>query len=387
MRRTLISAIGILVVLAFAAGVGARTIVSAPALDAKAIDARNLAPSGIRVSGNRLVDGHGAQIRLRGVNRSGTEYACVQGWGIFDGPSDAASVQAISSWRVNIVRVPLNEDCWLGVNGLNPAYSGASYRDAIVAYVKLLHRYGMYAELSLMWGAPGSNRATSQPMAPDASHAPAMWTSMASTFRHDRNVILAPWGETGTGWTCFMRTGCSDEAVYGPQNAHYQTASMQQAVDRMRGAGYSGVIAIPCIDYANACGRLPNGSLFGGSSWLASRPRDPARQLIAEAHVYGKNACDTTACLDSSMAPVAKVVPMIFGETGETYDSSDCGSRYISTFINWADRHGVGYEAWTWDTWGNCGVLIKDYKGIPYSGYGRWLHMHYTARAGAQPGQ
>src|SRR5439155_861798 len=52
----------------------------------------------VHVQGTRLVDSAGRPIRLRGVNRSGTEYACAQGWGMFDGPSDSASVQAIASW-------------------------------------------------------------------------------------------------------------------------------------------------------------------------------------------------------------------------------------------------------------------------------------------------
>ena len=374
MRQILLGAIGVLL-----------SIVLASVAEARTTHGHKLAPGGLRVSGNRLVNSNDARIQLRGVNRSGTEYACVQGWGIFDGPSDAASVKAISSWRVNIVRVPLNEDCWLGINGVNPAYSGANYRDAIVAYVKLLHQYGMYAELSLMWGAPGRYRATYQPAAPDESHSPTMWASMAHTFKGDHNVILAPWGETTIGWKCFMRTGCNNQATFGPRQARYRTASMQQAVDRIRGAGYKGVIAISCIDYGNACGSSPDGSLYRGSTWLRSRPTDPARQLIAEAHVYGKNACATTACFNSSMGPITKVVPLLFAETGETYDASDCGSHYISSFMDWADHHGVGYEAWTWDTWGNCGALIRDYRGTPYSGYGKWVHTHYAARATTGP--
>ena len=373
MRRLLLGTIGVLL-----------SVMLASVAQAKTAHVRDLAPGGLRVSGNRLVSGNDARIQLRGVNRSGTEYACIQGFGIFDGPSDVASVKAIASWHVNIVRVPLNEDCWLGINGVKPAYSRANYRRAILAYVKLLHQHGMYAELSLMWGAPGSNRATYQPPAPDASHSPAMWTSMAQTFRRDHNVILAPWGETTVGWTCFMRTGCDNQATFGPQQTHYRTAPMQQAVDRMRRAGYKGVIAIPCINYANACGRSPDGSLYRGSTWLRSRPKDPARQLIAEAHVYGKNACSAPACFDSSMAPITKVVPLLFGETGETYDASDCGSRNISSFMNWADRHGVGYEAWTWDAWGNCNALIRNYRGTPFSGYGRWVRTHYAARANAR---
>ena len=61
---------------------------------------------------------------FHGVNRSGTEYACVQGWGLFDGPNTAQSVAAIARWHVNIVRVLLNEDCWLGINGIKPQYAG-----------------------------------------------------------------------------------------------------------------------------------------------------------------------------------------------------------------------------------------------------------------------
>jgi len=334
--------------------------------------------TGIRVSGNQLVNGNGDAVHLQGVNRSGTEYACVQGWGIFDGPNDAASVEAIASWKVNIVRVLLNEDCWLNINGINQQYAGQNYINAIVNYVNLLHQYGMYAEVSLIWGAPGKYQATYQPAAPDEDHSPAMWSSMASTFASDPNVILAPWGETTVGWKCFMKKGCDNQATYGPHNKYYLTAAMQQAVDLMRSAGYNGVISIPCIDYANACGKI-DGSDYGGSTWLKSRPSDPDNQLIAEAHVYGLNLCDTVACFNSSMRPIAKVVPMIFGETGETYNGSGCTPQYISTFMNWADGHGIGYEAWTWDTWGGCGVLIKNYNGAPGPPWAAWVKRHYRS--------
>jgi endoglucanase len=337
--------------------------------------ARKTQLTGLKVAGNRIVDGAGNPVALHGVNRSGTEYACVQGWGIFDGPNDAASIKAIASWNSNIVRVLLNEDCWLNINGIKPQYAGANYINAVVAYINLLHKNGMYAEISLIWAAPGSYQATYQPDGPDEDHSPAMWSSMASTFKNDPNVILAPWGETTTGWSCFMH-GCDNEATYGPNNAHYKTAGMQQAVNLMRAAGYTGIISIPCIDYANVCNNYGSSN---GPTWLNSHPTDPAHQLIAEAHVYGKNVCDTVACFNSSMAPITKQFPLIFGETGETYDASDCSPQYISTFMNWADRNGVGYEAWTWDTWGGCGVLIKSYAGTPSSPWAQWVKAHYLA--------
>ncbi|MBV8491538.1 MAG: cellulase family glycosylhydrolase, partial [Candidatus Eremiobacteraeota bacterium] len=340
------------------------------------------------VSGNHLVDGNGKTVHLHGVNRSGTEYACIQGWGIFDSPNSAASVAAMGTWHVNVVRVLLNEDCWLDINTTgtyttNPKDMGANYRNAIVSYVNLLHKNGMYAEVSLIWGAPGTYQATYQPGGPDEDHSPAMWSSMASTFKNDPNVILAPWGETITDWNCFMH-GCDNEATYGPKNQPYQTAGMQQAVTLMRQAGFKGPISIPCIDYANACGTLPAGSEYDGSTWLKSHPNDPLHQLVAEAHVYGKNTCDTTQCLNSSMAPIVKQFPLIFGETGETYDGTDCNSSYVSTFMNWADAHGVGYEAWTWDDWppapsAPCAVLIKNYSGTPQSPWAAWVKTHYLS--------
>src|SRR6266487_7024787 len=63
----------------------------------------------VHVQGNRLVDAAGRAVRLRGVDRSGAEYACAQGWGMFDGPVDSAAVAAIASWHATAVRVPLNE--------------------------------------------------------------------------------------------------------------------------------------------------------------------------------------------------------------------------------------------------------------------------------------
>jgi endoglucanase len=367
--------------LLFASCSGNSSTGSLPARDASAIIRRPSGLNGLKVSSNQLVDGYGNAVYLQGVNRSGTEYACVQGWGIFDGPNDAASIQAIATWNVNVVRVLLNEDCWLNINGIKKQYAGKNYISAIVDYVNLLHQHGMYAEVSLIWGAPGTYQATYQPDAPDEDHSPKMWSSMAAAFKGDPNVILAPWGETTVGWKCFMKKGCDNEATYGPSNAFYKTAAMQQAVNLMRKSGYHGVISIPCIDYANACGKI-DGKNYNGSTWLRSRPKDPDTQLIAEAHVYGNNLCDTESCFDSSMRPITKVVPLIFGETGETYQGSDCYPNYIPTFMDWANKNGVGYEAWTWDAWTSqqCGVLISDYNGTPANQWAAWVQTHYLSR-------
>jgi hypothetical protein len=132
----------------------------------------------VRVSGNRLVDGNGDPVRLLGVNRSGTEYACIQGWGIFDGPSGDGSIAAMKSWKIDAVRVPLNEDCWLDINGVADRYGGKSYRHAIAAFVGRLHDAHLVPTLELHWSAPGHTRrpaSASCPTARTASPSGSPW--------------------------------------------------------------------------------------------------------------------------------------------------------------------------------------------------------------------
>ncbi|HVA90589.1 MAG TPA: cellulase family glycosylhydrolase, partial [Chloroflexota bacterium] len=119
---------------------------------------------GLHVQGNRLVNASNQPVTLRGANRSGTEYSCLGGPNFADGPTDAASVQAMASWGLNTVRVPLNEDCWLGINGV--AVGGAIYQQDIKSWVDTLTQNGMYVILDLHWSAPGGARAVGQqPMA------------------------------------------------------------------------------------------------------------------------------------------------------------------------------------------------------------------------------
>jgi hypothetical protein len=53
----------------------------------------------------------------------------------------------------------------------------------------------------------------------------------------------------------------------------------------------------------------------------------------------------------------------------------------MQTFLDWATAHGVGYAAWTWDTWGNCEALISSYNGTPLHDYGSWVKGYYAGVA------
>jgi hypothetical protein len=317
---------------------------------------------GLHVSGNQLLDASNKLVRLHGVNYSGTEYACIQGWGIFDGPSDDASVSAIRSWNTNVVHIGLNEDCILGINGVAAAYSGSNYMNAIVAYVNKLHAHGMYAEVSLMWAAPGTQKALDHPAILDADHAAAALKAIANAFKNDPKTFIGLQSEPhAITWACWKNGGSSCSGL------GYTALGMQGALDAVRSTGATNVVTASGIDYANNL-----------SAWLANKPSDSRNQLMAEAHVYGGNSCASTSCFNTNYLPVANSVPLVFGETGNSYDDSSCGSSNVSAFMGWADSHNVGYEAWVWDTWGTCGSLISDFNGTPANAYGSFVKSHYA---------
>src|SRR5262249_14367079 len=105
----------------------------------------------LHVAGNELVSATGQHVVLHGVDRSGTEFMCAHGAGIFDGPSTTASLQTIDSYAITAGRVPLNEACWNGDSLVKAAYAGAPYRQAVTAYVNRLTAAGMVAVVDLHW--------------------------------------------------------------------------------------------------------------------------------------------------------------------------------------------------------------------------------------------
>jgi hypothetical protein len=322
------------------------------------------AAPGLRVAGNRIVDARGRTVVLHGVNRSGTEYACIQNNGIFDGPSDQASVAAMAGWHINAVRVPLNEDCWLGINGAPVAYSGAAYQNAIVAYVNLLRRNGLIAILDLHEIAPGTRQATQQEAMPDADHAPAFWRSVAVTFKDDTYVLFDLFNEPhDVSWSCWLNGGSASVCGTG-----YAVAGMNALISAVRGTGATNVVLAGGLAYANDL-----------SQWLANRPTDPAGNLAANWHVYNFNACNAAGCYDATAAPVAARVPLVADEIGET----DCAHGFIDTLMAWLDAHDSGYLGWAWDTYG-CSrfpALISSYDGTP-TNFGIGLRDHLAALNG-----
>ena len=336
-------------------------------------------PLSIAVNGNHFVNQDGHTVILRGANTSGTEYACVNERSIFDGAQEASagSIAAMRSWGFNVARVQLNESCWLGVQRVNPSYSGQVYRQAIEQYVAALNAAGMYVIVDIHWSSKGGNRkATRQLPMPDERYAPALWTSVANTFKDNSAVIFDLFNEpypnrntdSAASWKCDL-DGTAGGTCKG---FGYQAAGMQQLLDVVRSTGARNVV-------------LAGGPQYAGDldHWLQYEPVDGRGQLAASIHIYWNtpsqpnySPCYSTSCWSGVLAPLAAQVPIVVGEFGEL----DCGDSLYPPFLDFADQHGISYLGWAWFA-GSCTgepSLITSYDGTPTS-YGIGYKQHLAS--------
>jgi hypothetical protein len=382
-------------------------------LAATAAGSAAAAPLSIRVEGNHFVNGEGQAIRLLGVDRTSSEYACADDYAFDDGHYDDADAAAIASWNANAVRVPLNEDCWLDTNlPAGDPYGGGAYQHEIEGYVADLNAHGIYAILDLHWTAPGAQTALEQQPMPDRSHSVAFWESVATAFKANPAVVFdlfnEPYDPTDprsgedqnagdkVTWECW-ETGRKPAMIGGGQTepcltqayddsgnktSRYEIAGMQSLLDAVRKVGATQPVMVGGLNYANDL-----------TQWADHAPDDPLNQEAASFHNYqGEGKCDNVGCWETQIAPVAANVPVVTGEFAEdNYGEPGCAasrSGFDDEYMSWADAHGVSYLAWAWfvpdpvmvgeDTCSRY-YLIGDYSGTPASVNGIAVHSHLLA--------
>jgi endoglucanase len=334
---------------------------------------------GIAVRGNELVATSagklgvervraGSRIVLRGVNFSGAEYACLQEHSFWDNPKgNEATVEAMLTWHSNVVRIPLDEECWLGINGAPKRYSGARYARAIANFVDLANASGLIAEVDLHFGAGGSGlpKNDSYPGL-DADHAPAFWRSVAATFSQNHSIIFNLINEPYiTSWRCYLKGGCETPPV--GRLGKWKVVGTQSIVDTIRATGAANPIIVAGLNYSNNL-----------SHWLQYAPSDPEHAVIAGAHVYFDDlGCEDAACWTRELGAIEDAgYPVVVDEFGEF----DCGHAKIDRLMDWADARSpqIGYWAWSWNPF-SCArgpSLITNDAGDPTHTYGSGFEAH-----------
>lgn len=344
--------------------------------------------AGLHVVGNLILNSAGQVVPLRGVNQDGGEYECLSSGStaIFDFPATSAEIIQLQSWAIDVVRLPINESCWLGINGEPAAtYNAAAYQSGIEAYVTLLTAANIATIIDLQWVGPGTDPANPNLgggllAMPDNDHAPAFWTSVANAFKSNSSVIFDLYNEphpdnnadSTTAWTCLLSGGTASFCSTNDNNAvPYTPVGMQSLLTTIRATGSTNILMVPGISYENVM-----------TQWLTYKPTDsltPA-QIVAGWHSYQGQTCGNTTCFNTYIAPVLASVPLIAGEIGE----NDCADDYIDPLMTFLDAHNGNYLAWAFNTYacGSFPALISDYPTSTPTAFGVDFRSHLLTLVG-----
>ena len=234
----------------------------------------------------------------------------------------------MKTWNIHVVRIPINEQCWLGTNGTP---SGDHLPESVKDYVNLLVANGINVILDLHWtygsysGGGNGNctdvNATCQKPMPDAQYAPQFWTSVATTFKGNNAVIFdlfnEPWPDDARRlrqhdqrWTVLARRRhLRRHHLPGRRHAEPGRRGTRHRRDQRHHARRPGVVQRPdavADVQADRPDRQPGGVL--------------ARRTTS-------TPAPTTSCWDSQVAPLAAQVPVVAGEIGQNAARTTSSTR------------------------------------------------------------
>ncbi|GEP38702.1 hypothetical protein NPS01_23650 [Nocardioides psychrotolerans] len=350
------------------------------------------------VAQQRLVDSRtGREFVPRGVTWSSFEYACAQGWGLstldlLPGADPAArEAEAMASWGATTVRLPLNQDCWLGTRGApvsdaQDERTVRDYRSAVGGFVDTLNRAGLVVVLDLhSRKRMGADEYGSLAM-PD-SESLVFWSSVATAFRDHPSVIFeafdSPGSRTDTAgrrvfdpsWLCWRDGGCEAPVEDGetPTNGGltFPAQGMDRIVRTIRDAGARQPILLPGLDDGTDL-----------THWRELAPDDD--QLVAAFHVDGAGSCADVRCWDAVVAPLADLVPVVTTDLRP----GDPRGRDLAPYLTWARRHHVGVLLWAWAAHDNDPLSLIRGSGRTPTPYGEQVQSFFTSstqRAGRSP--
>lgn len=176
----------------------------------------------------------------------------------------------------------------------------------------------------------------------------------------------AEWNAWANGGTTNIIYG-DNEAITGQS---FQTPSMQQLLNAVRGTGATNVCMVAGPSWAQDM-----------SSYLLFAPVDPLKQMACSYHGYPASPGASTPGFPNDLTWCQQIIsagiPVICGETGDTTAGP---FNWWTTFLPWADANGVSVLAWQWNPWGSTvNQLTTDLQGTttPLGAfYKTWLASH-----------
>src|SRR5579871_1348781 len=335
------------------------------------------APPALHVSGNKLETASGCSMLLKGVDADGLEFSSTgEGPSGGNGGNTSAMVgEAVTVWKSNIIRLPMNQDYWFGCEGGDT--NGTNYRSIVSSVVSVCSNNNAYIILDLHWSGQSSTATTpcgsgwgsaastkQQPMA-DAN-AVTFWSSVAAAYANNPAVIFDLYNEPFDSGNDNISPPVTDSTGYNTWlkggtlgGASFSTPGMQALLNAVRSAGSSGA--------ANVC-------LLGGLHWCANLNGLPASSVtntgngvMFAAHLYGDNDGTSSSSWSAEIpSSLLSSYPVFVGEYGPSTGCNSDNSTFDNNMFTWlTSTSGIaGGTAWSFHN-SSCPNLLTDWSFTP----------------------
>jgi aryl-phospho-beta-D-glucosidase BglC (GH1 family) len=303
-----------------------------------------LAAQRLHAEGNRLLNGRGEAVRLRGVNIASLE------WSNQGEHMREAFDHAIREWKVNLIRLPLAQDRWFGKTS-NQGDSGAAYRAIVDGLVDAAAAAGIYLDLDLHWSDCGTwstdGGKLAQHLMPD-QHSVLFWRDVARRYQAHPAVIFGLYNEPhDVPWTVWRQGGSVTEKPSKKDTNQppviYEAVGMQNLYDTVRAAGADNLVTVSGLDWGYDLRGVLQGFEVQG------------RDIIYETHPYSFKQN-----WERSFGEVSQHFPVFMGEWGGGSKDLD----YAHRLMDYADQRGLHWTAWCFHP--SCGPpLLKNWSFEP----------------------
>ena len=288
----------------------------------------------LRTSGNRIVNSNtGEPVTLRGVNRSGLEYAGPDEQGFLSGASiSRAEIEFIvRGWRSNIIRLPFNQDFVLrGRSGR----TGEEYQQAIDQVIYWASLFGAYTLLDLQWldakRIYGGNRNFVAPL-PNVESID-LWSTLARRYKDEPAVLYDLFNEPHD------RLSDDPWPLNKPDGTTYAASQMSVTMNEWQ------PWARKLTDTIRS--ENPDALVFiGGTNWgynLRGMPIADLDNVVYSTHIYPNKGTDW----GGAFGDLSASAPVFAGELGGADTPSELD--YVRRLLDYLQQREIGFAAWSW---------------------------------------
>lgn len=300
-------------------------------------------------SGAKILDKNGNPHLFRGLDLPGLESNCSANLQ----PNEYYVMNSL--WGANVVRLPLNQDCWLN-DSSNPNYN-SSYASNVDDQVQAAQQNNMDIILDLHWSDQGTYSVATpclsggncQQTMPD-QHSLTFWQQVAAKYASSPNVLFELYNEPHPGsaspstadWSTWLNGGtCSTETNSSTCGAGtspgYTAVGMQALYNAVRAQNANNLVVIGGLNWAYDLSEVSSNAVNGTN-------------ILYNTHPYSdKSQNPGPSDWQTEFGSLSATYPVIATEFGylpttqttlTTESATDCNPSFDTMFTQYANQQG-----------------------------------------------